>query len=319
MKKIVVAFLIGISSLSYAQQTLHTLTVKESGFTGNVKSIVEKQLLINPDSSRYEVPSAYAEYNEEGYQLLNKSKTKHADNTFTKKINTYDDFKNLVEVKEYEDTLFVCTRIYEYDSLNRKTKELVYGQDSLQREKTLYTYDESGHLIEEVVWGLGDSLVVKKTYEYDKNGNQLSQKSYNEKNVLNYEYLYRYDDRNNKIEQQYRNSVVRTDNYVYNEKNQLINMSVYLNDLLLHEIDYTYDQNGVNTETVERIPTGPLRIISRHNEKGLIIEAIQYRNNELVISHTWWYEYDACGNWTKCYVSYNGKMSSFTERAFEYY
>ncbi len=319
MKKILTAFLIGVSGFSYAQQSLNSPNAKEGGFSGSVKSVLQKRVMIDSDSSRRDVPESYTEYTKEGNKSLYRSLTNSP--KIFQRISTYDASKKLIEVKEYQDTLLVGRTLYEYDSQSRKTKETVFAQNGMQREKTLYSYDQAGNLVEEQLFGFGDLFVLKKTYEYDKKGNRLSMRSYNEKNVLTYEYLYQYDERNNKTEQQYRKSSgsVQTTKYVYNEKNKLTKLSQYSNDQLISETEYMYDQNGVNTETVQRNPQSESKTVSRNNEKGLTTETLEYKNDEVVVRQTWRYDYDAAGNWIRSYNSYNGQSPTITERAFQYY
>ena len=61
------------------------------------------------------------------------------------------------------------------------------------------------------------------------------------------------------------------------------------------------------------------RYISKHNERGLLTETLDYRNDSLAVKQIYWYEYDRIGNWTKRYNSYNGNSPSLIIREIAYY
>jgi hypothetical protein len=88
---------------------------------------------------------------------------------------------------------------------------------------------------------------------------------------------------------------------------------------LAEEGNYSYDSNGVFSEKIYLFPLTQSKYITRYNEKGLLIETIDYKNDKLIVRQTYWYEYDATGNWTKKYNSYNGGSPSLTEREIVYY
>ena len=322
MKLLLTIFLICIFNIAYTQLPVNKLTRKTEDLVGNVKSVLEKRVMLLDDSSRYIVRNKYAEYDRNGTLVLSKFIMNDKLNKFTSSEFICDSANNVMEVKLYEDSVLSERKLYEYDAQNYFTKELMYKGNGYLFQKSLFFYDVSGHLIEMQLWSSDTYLVLKQFYEYDKNGNRTSLKNYNSSHILTYEYAYQYDLHNNKTEQVYKklnDPIIQKIHNIYNTNNQLISYTKYNNDKLVEEGNYTYNANGVFLEKMYSFLQKPSKYITRYNEKGLLIETIDYRNDKLTVRQTYWYEYDTTGNWIKRYNSYNGGSPSLTEREIMYY
>lgn len=321
MNKIIAFLLIGTSGLSHAQN-ISIQTAKKQSLTGLVKSVAEKSVVLPEEGEPYDLPRNYTEYNKEGNQVVHKSITNVYEQTFSQTSTTYTETQQLLEVNMYTDSILIEKRQYEYDASNRVTKESMYKGNGYLFQKSLFSYDATGNLSEMQLWSSDTYFVLKQVYEYDKNGNRLSLKSYTNEQVLSYEYTYEYDGNNNKIKMVYqkgKSPVTQTTNYTYNGKNELIKFERYDNDKLVHTVEYTYNQNGIVTESINRGISSQSKTVARFDEKGSLIETMEYKNEEPGVHQTYWYEYDAQGNWIKRSNSYNGESPTITVREIVYY
>lgn len=78
-----------------------------------------------------------------------------------------------------------------------------------------------------------------------------------------------------------------------------------------------YTKDGHSSETIGS--KGKSRYISRYNEKGLLVESLEYKDGKLAVRQENRYAYDTAGNWIKRYNYYNGQSPSLTEREITYY
>lgn len=321
MKHIIACLLIGISGLAHAQN-ISIQTAKKQRLTGLVKSVSEKSVMLPEEGEPYELLRNYTEYNKEGNQVLHKFITNIYEQTFSLTSTTYTEAQQLLEVSMYTDSMLIEKRQYEYDDPGRVTKESMYKGNGYLFQKSVFSYDADGNLSEMQLWSSDTYFVLKQLYTYDKNGNRLSLKNYTNEQVLSYEYTYEYDSKNNKTKMVYQklnSPVIQTTNYTYNEKNELIKLERYDNGKLLHTMEYTYNQDGLLTESINRGISSQFKTVARLDEKGSPIEVLEYKNDELTVRQVNSYEYDAQGNWTKRSNSYNGESPSITVREIVYY
>lgn len=170
----------------------------------------------------------------------------------------YDEKKRVVEMNEYELTLFQEKRKYEYNDIDSVSRMLVYGDDGDLKEEWTYEYDNQRRLtktIEKIIWlsnfGYiseyrydGNNVYVKKTkindgslfgnyiYEYDSYGNLLKETYINgEDGRESIEEMYRYEyDSVGRIQRKSKKEYIRDDwtyyDYIYNENGDIDKISI---------------------------------------------------------------------------------------------
>lgn len=146
----------------------------------------------------------------------------------------YDDKNRVVEMNEYELTLFKEKRKYEYNSIDSVSRMLVYDDDGDLNEEWTYEYDSQRRLIKTVekdIWlssdfGYiseyryeGNNVYIEKTsidngdlfgnyvFEYDSKGNLLREIFINGdtgKESIEQEYEYEYDSLGRTIRKSYK-------------------------------------------------------------------------------------------------------------------
>jgi antitoxin component YwqK of YwqJK toxin-antitoxin module len=322
MKYLAALFLLGLLHIGYSQHLLIKQNTVNAELKGNVKSVLKQSVMILTDSSRYIGSEIISEYNQFGNEISYKFYSGSKKKKISDILRIYDSSQNLSEVIMYGDSTVIERRLYEYDSMNRETKESMFYGNGYMFQKSLFFYNALGQLSEAHLYSSNTNFLLKKIFDYDKNGNQISMKIFYRNNILAYEYLYRYDKNNNKIEMiynHYKDSIKQITRYQYNKNNKVIKLVQFDKNLLVSELQYKYDQNGIEIECIAIGVQSKSKYISRKNEKGLIIESLDYKNDSLETRQTYWYEYDATGNWTTQYNSYNGSRPSIMERYFEYY
>lgn len=322
MKYLATIFLLGLLHIGYSQHLLIKQNTLNAELKGKVKSVLKQNVMILTDSSRYIGSEIISEYNRFGNEISYKFYSGSNKKKISDIIRIYDSSQNLSEVIMYGDSDVIERRLYEYDSMNRETKESMFSGNGYLFQKSLFIYNPLGQLSEAHLYSSNTNFLLKIIYDYDKNGNQLSMKIYDRKNKLSYVYLNKYDKNNNRIEMtynHYKDSIKQVTRYQYNKNNKVIKLVQFDKNILVSELHYKYDQNGIEIECIAMDVQDKSKYISRKNEKGLLIESLDYKNDSLETRQTYWYEYDANGNWTKRYNSFNDSRPSIMERFFEYY
>lgn len=168
----------------------------------------------------------------------------------------YDDKNRVVEMNEYELTLFKEKRKYEYNSIDSVSRMLVYNDDGNLNEEWTYEYDNQKRLIRTVekdAWDFGyiseyrnegNNVYIEKTmldngslfgnyvFEYDTHGNLL-QETYisgdTGRESIEQKYEYKYDS-SGRIQRKSQKSYVLDDwtyyDYFYNEDGTINKISV---------------------------------------------------------------------------------------------
>lgn len=168
----------------------------------------------------------------------------------------YDDKNRVVEMNEYELTLFKKKRKYEYNNIDSVSRMLVYDDDGDLNEEWTYEYDSQKRLIKTVekdAWDFGyiseyryegNNVYIEKTmlddgslfgnyvFEYDTHGNLL-QETYisgdTGRESIEQKYEYKYDS-SGRIQRKSQKSYVLDDwtyyDYFYNEDGTINKISV---------------------------------------------------------------------------------------------
>jgi len=240
-----------------------------------------------------------------------------------KKQNTYDKNGNITGTirRNHDNTQLDRTQMT-YDGKNLMEKKTFSNQDT-PNGKITYIYDRKGNLKGENIYLDSEYVQAKNLFQYDSQNRKIAETSYSKDKVLyttEYEYsgknLIRketkdadgkllssektaYDEKGNPVARysydSYDNAETK-DEFIYDKNNNLIQWNLARNNAKEMQVDYTYD--GHNNITATKAING----------KG-----------EIMDDHTYTYEYDKEGNWTKKIISVNGKPAIITERTFTYF
>ncbi|CAA6809560.1 MAG: Unknown protein [uncultured Aureispira sp.] len=124
---------------------------------------------------------------------------------------------------------------------------------------------------------------IKTTY--NTFGNKVALVTYDEKKEVVSTWKYTYDDDNNLLEAAYSDEgVTRKTTYTYKDKKQLTTSDEYVNDKLVKQMTYTYDEAGNESENVASFVESKGKSKSKHayDEKGLLRETNIYDEKEVL-------------------------------------
>jgi len=180
------------------------------------------------------------------------------------RFNLYND-KNLLVEREDIDRYGSKVSLYFYNEADNIIKEEDYYKDKLFYT-ALYTYDAKGKLLEKKEQYEKSEKYFITTYEYDSLGNliRITKKEKEENPYIN---PHKTDDRNTLIKKYNNSSYVL---YSYKDKK-------------LIEIESLYKEMGIEY-IINR------KIITKYNEKGQIIEKLEYQGNILEQETNYFYD-----------------------------
>ena len=180
------------------------------------------------------------------------------------RFNLYND-KNLLVEREDIDRYGSKVSLYFYNEADNIIKEEDYYKDKLFYT-ALYTYDAKGKLLEKKEKEKNPKKHFITTYEYDSLGNliRITKKEKEENPYIN---PHKTDDRNTLIKKYNNSSYVL---YSYKDKK-------------LIEIESLYKEMGIEY-IINR------KIITKYNEKGQIIEKLEYQGNILEQETNYFYD-----------------------------
>jgi YD repeat-containing protein len=166
------------------------------------------------------------------------------DTIFT--IYAYDKAGNLTQVEN--GYAAKVNSAYEYDSLNRKTRDLIFNEGGPGTRDINYKYDEHGNLNEMLV---NDAYIRnrKTRYIYDK-ANHLTRREVADNNGPQYTEEIKYDTKGHKVEETHTetdaNEVTR---YEYDKSGHLTQMTqadiADGKETISHTVKYTYNEYGL--------------------------------------------------------------------------
>ena len=172
-----------------------------------------------------------------------------------------------------------------YDDQGRETKTYYYNAEGALTNTGVSVYDDKGRRIETTQINPNGSINHIRAYFYDKNGNNVREAHRNEngspRNVINRQY-----DANGRV----------TEEIFIDSGGALHNRNTF-----------TYDAHGNQTESWLFKKDGNVlpwfRRSLKYDERGNVIEAVNYLSDNSVLSRETFSEFDAHGNWTKTTTS----------------
>lgn len=164
----------------------------------------------------------------------------------------YDDKNRVVEMNEYELTLFKEKRKYEYNSIDSVSRMLVYDDDGDLNEEWTYEYDSQRRLIKTVekdVW-LNNDFGYISEYSYDGNNVYIKRTNIDDGSLFGNS-IFEYDSHDNLLQETYINgdtgkeSIEQKYEYKYDSLGRIQRKSqktYALDDWTYY--DYYYNEDG---------------------------------------------------------------------------
>ncbi|MBR5252029.1 MAG: hypothetical protein IKV52_04325 [Oscillospiraceae bacterium] len=156
-----------------------------------------------------------------------------------------------------------------------------------------YQYDSKGNLVQrDLVWTdeYGGTTETMK-YEYDAHGNVVAQhQSYSYGDYVDSK-TYTYTDGKLTQSTEYGNTI----DYIYNDKNQLVEKNTYWDDgTLSNKTVYTYDSNGNRTKQEDYYGDGELNMtyLWTYNADGTVAEQVEDYGKYGTASYKYYYNDD---------------------------
>jgi hypothetical protein len=160
--------------------------------------------------------------------------------------------------------------------------------------------DDKGKVIVNYNHKLDGSFDFKDTLVYDENDKIAYKETYCNGRFL-FRENYKYAENNKSIEETDSDRKSRT-LYLLDDNGNIIKRNVFWDSKLVQEIKCKYNTDGNVIEVEQKESEEPDEPIEQYFS-----------------IRTYKYEFDSIGNWTKCIVYENGKLSCFTIRDIKYY
>ena len=171
----------------------------------------------------------------------------------------YDDKNRVVEMNEYELTLFKEKRKYEYNSIDSVSRMLVYDDDGDLNEEWTYEYDSQRRLIKTVekdIWLSSDFGYISE-YRYEGNNVYIEKTSIDNGDLFG-NYVFEYDSKGNLLREIFINgdtgkeSIEQEYEYEYDSLGRTIRKSkkeLYTENWTYYK--YSYNEDGtINTISI---------------------------------------------------------------------
>ncbi|MBA3284365.1 MAG: hypothetical protein H0U27_04815 [Nitrosopumilus sp.] len=173
----------------------------------------------------------------------------YPDGTTEKTIIKRDDNENITEIIVLdEDGEQESRQLFKYDDKNNLKSHVKLDMDGEVIEATECECDEHGNIIAKKEILPEEGIEISSETEYDEQGRELRSTAYNEKGQKISEVEIVYDEKGNHIETISKDYINRADSrritFSYDDKNCIEERVMTLNDELLRQVNYCYDDNG---------------------------------------------------------------------------
>ncbi|MGI8892171.1 MAG: hypothetical protein ACR2GN_01790 [Bacteroidia bacterium] len=173
----------------------------------------------------------------------------YPDGTTEKTIIKRDDNENITEIIVLdEDGEQESRQLFKYDDKNNLKSHVKLDMDGEVIEATECECDEHGNIIAKKEILPEEGIEISSETEYDEQGRELRSTTYNEKGQKISEVEIVYDEKGNHIETISKDYINRADSrritFSYDDKNCIEERVMTLNDELLRQVNYCYDDNG---------------------------------------------------------------------------
>lgn len=284
------------------------------------------------DGDNFHRRTTYFRYDENGNMIEQKWHGKDG-SLYFKETYKYDEngnkintFSSSTDDSFYRRTFFGNSKHYKYDSLSN---EIEKKWDFEPNHKYIYKYDNNNSLIEKSCYTINDSLYFRQIYKYDENGNVIENSCYDADGGLDYKYTYTYkfDDEGNMIvKNRYNEKGVMDFKYKHdydNAGNEIVTSSYNADGGLDYTDTNSYDNAGNKTVVCHYNYKDSLVYIDTnyYDAKHNLIESKRFNKSGSLKDnkHSYEFEFDKKGNWTRKIVFKDNLPTIFHERIIDYY
>lgn len=349
------------SSLKAQQTAPYRTTLQEQHLKGKVKTVrffytdhkedLEFKTLRRHKVKNDIVNSGYTEFDTLGMEIVSLMFLKDSINEpINPKIVTYSHYYSN-DIKMKASKRIINQLLWPaFDGLSLKLNVDIYSRGSgvaiepnLIPIRYIYKFDDQDRVIEEAEYQLfeayddnswlengADYDIWSRTFYYYNDKGQLIKQTINagenmkDSSSLSFDVHY--------LSLSFRAEMYRT--FQYDDKGRLKEVSFFVNDTLVFNEKYSYDESGNFITKVDRYLKHIIKYYTQwpaekmtasYNSKGDITELIFYPDGseeQLVNNRYYEYEYDDHENWIKCKLYLEGNKNEPTlvaERIIEYY
>lgn len=200
-----------------------------------------------------------------------------------KTTSAYDARGNEIERAHYTHDELTYRTITRFDARNRKLEEINFDEKGKQTSRFVFQYEKSGKQVRLELQA--DGRRQRRGWAIlNSRGDPLEQIQFDQ-GAGSHRYVYTYDAAGNKTSdvdyyKTGRQTLVNKNTYVYNDRGDLIEEAYYPDGTLHARKTHKVDLRGNKIESVEV------------DGKGVVKER-----------HTWTYDFDQEGNWTRAVIS----------------
>lgn len=196
----------------------------------------------------------------------------------------YDSRGNEIERAHYTHDELTYRSTTRYDAHNRKLEAINFDEKGKQTSRFIFQYEKSGRQVRFELQADGKRRQRGWTM-LNSRGDPLEQVEFDDRGSGSHRYVYTYDAAGNKTSDvdYYKTDEgthVRKNTYVYNNRGDLIEEAYYPDGTLHVRKTHRVDLRGNKIESIE------------FDGKGVVKER-----------HTWTYDFDHEGNWTRAVIS----------------
>lgn len=173
----------------------------------------------------------------------------YPDGTIERTLIKRDNNSNIIEIIVLdEDGAQESRQVFKYDEKNNLKSHVKLDMDGETIEATECESDENGNIISKKEILPEEGIEITTEAEYDEEGREIRSATYNEDGKKLSEVELIYDEEGNHIETISRDYINRGDSrkitFAYDNKNCVVERVMTLNDELLRQVNYCYDENG---------------------------------------------------------------------------
>lgn len=189
--------------------------------------------------------------NEKGHSV--EEIKEYPDGTIERTIIKRDDNENIIEIVVLdEDDEQESKQLFKYDEKKNLKSHVKLDMDGEAIEATEFEYDDNGNIISKKEILPEEGIEITSEIEYDEKGREIKSVAYNEDGKKLAEVELIYDEKGNHIETINKDYINRGDSrritFSYDDKNCVEERVMTLNDELLRQVNYCYDDDGNLTE-----------------------------------------------------------------------
>ena len=161
-------------------------------------------------------------------------------NQLAKAIYTYNDKKQIREIKYYNNATLNGRNVFEYDEIGLKQEEL-FDKNNKLIEKLVYTRNKQNQVTEFEVFDAKNVSIVKWKFQYD--GKRVVSGSRYINNEVTEKFINKYN-ASGMVQQIFVDNSESAGNITVNMENSKVTRRVKKEAIGVHSIDYFYDNQG---------------------------------------------------------------------------